>query len=495
VTGLAPILTVAVIRAVEARHAADGLMERAGAAAAGVARELATGRRGPIVVLAGPGNNGGDGFVVARTLAAQFFEVVVMFRGDAARLPAHAASALAALTASGVAPVRDPPSGVPALVVDALFGIGLARAPAGEYAALIEWSAACGAPILALDVPSGLNADTGRPFTPAIRADATATFIASKPGLCTGAGLDHAGEVTVHSLGLAVDERDRPGFLLDWASLAAALPSALRRTHRDVHKGTFGTLAIVGGHDGMIGAPILAGRAALKTGAGKVRIGFAAQARPAVDWGAPELMLGGADAVLEASADVLVVGPGLGADARAHALVANAVRAPVPLVLDADALNVIAADAALRAAVRGRSAPTLATPHPAEAARLLGIDTAGVSSDRLAAALEIARDLGAFTVLKGAGSVLASPDGRFDINATGGPALASGGSGDVLSGMLGALLAQGLAPHDALRYAVCLHGAAADRLVAEGVGPVGLVASELPDAARALLNAAARPGG
>ena len=491
-TGLAPILTVAGIRAVEARHAGDGLMERAGAAAAGVARELATGRRGPIVVLAGPGNNGGDGFVVARTLAAQFFEVIVVFRGDAARLPADAARALAALTASGILPVPDPPPGLPALVVDALFGIGLARAPAGEYAALIEWSAGCGAPILALDVPSGLDADTGRPFNPAVRADATATFIALKPGVCTGAGLDHAGKVTLHPLGIAVDARDRPGSLLDWPSLAAALPPALCRMQHDVHKGTFGTLAIIGGHDGMIGAPILAGRAALKTGAGKVRIGFAAQARPAVDWGAPELMLGAADAVLEAAADVVVAGPGLGVDAQAHALVTHAVRAAVPLVLDADALNVIAADAALRAAVRGRTAPTLTTPHPAEAARLLGTDSAGVSSDRLAAALAIARDLRAFTVLKGGGSVLALPDGRFDVNATGGPALASGGSGDVLSGMLGAMLAQGLAPRDALRYAVCLHGAAADRLVADGVGPVGVAASELPEAARALLNAAGR---
>ena len=488
-TDTAPILPVAGIRAVEARHRTAGLMERAGAAAAEVARGMSAGHAGPIVVLAGPGNNGGDAFVVARLLSQAFFDVVVVFRGDPQRLPPDAFAAHATLAAAGLRTQAALPAGKPALVVDGLFGIGLARAPAPDDAALIAWAANSEARILALDVPSGVNADTGAAFDTAVRADATATFIALKPGLCTGGGLDRAGVVSLHTLGVTIEASDRPGRLLEWAGLARALPAALRRDRRDVHKGTFGTLAIVGGTDGMAGAPILAGRAALKTGAGKVLVGIATSTRPAVDWDAPELMLRSADAALASGADVLVVGPGLGLGPDARTFVERAARMNVPIVLDADALNLVARDAALRATVRGRAAPTLITPHPGEAARLLAVDNARIAADRLAAAHALAQDLRASCVLKGAGSVLAYPDGSFDINASGGPALATAGSGDVLAGMLGALLAQGLEPHDALRIGVCLHGAAADRLVSGGTGPVGLVASELADAARALVNA------
>ncbi len=486
-----PILPVAGVRAVEARHGTAGLMERAGAAAAEVARGLAAGRRGPVVVLAGPGNNGGDAFVVARCLAATFFDVVTVFRGDAQRLPPAAAAAHSALAAAGLRTRPEVPGEAPSLVVDGLFGIGLKRPLTAEYAALTAWAAGARAPVLALDVPSGIDADTGIAHTGAVRADATATFIALKPGLCTGAGLEHAGRVSLHALGVTIDPSEHAGTLLEWAQLAQALPPPLRRDRRNVHKGTFGTVAIVGGADGMVGAPILAGRAAQKTGAGKVLIGFVAEAPPPVDWVAPELMLRSADAVLASGADVFVVGPGLGIDAAARGLVARAAQLDTPLVLDADALNLLARDDALRSAVRARTAATLITPHPAEAARLLGIDTARIADDRLGAAHALAAQFDAFTVLKGAGSVLAHPVGGFDINASGGPALSTAGSGDVLSGMLGALLAQGLDPRTALQFGVCLHGAAADRRVAEGHGPLGLAASELADALRALLNAAA----
>ena len=275
--------------------------------------------------------------------------------------------------------------------------------------------------------PSGVDADTGAAFAAAVRADATATFIAFKPGLCTGAGLDRAGVVSLHSLGVAIDASDRPGSLLEWAGISRTLPDALRRDRRNVHKGTFGTVTIVGGAEGMAGAPVLAGRAALKTGAGKVQIGFATATRPAVDWSAPELMLRSADAALAGGADVLVVGPGLGVERDAHRLVEAAARMSVPLVLDADALNLVARDVALRALVRGRAAPTLITPHPAEAARLLGVDHARIAADRLAAARTLAQDLGASCVLKGAGSVLAYPDGGFDINAERRPRARDGG--------------------------------------------------------------------
>jgi hydroxyethylthiazole kinase-like uncharacterized protein yjeF len=190
-------------------------------------------------------------------------------------------------------------------------------------------------------------------------------------------------------------------------------------------------------------------------------------------------------------ADAIVIGPGLGTSSAARDLVAAAIATAVPLVLDADALNLVAADAALRAALRSRHAPRVMTPHPAEAARLRATDVTDVQRDRCAAARALANEFGAHVVVKGGGSVLAHPDGRYDINASGNPALATAGTGDVLSGMLGALVAQRIDAADALRIGVCLHGAAADALVAKGVGPLGVPASMIADAARDLVNAAA----
>jgi hydroxyethylthiazole kinase-like uncharacterized protein yjeF len=259
-----------------------------------------------------------------------------------------------------------------------------------------------------------------------------------------------------------------------------------------VHKGNFGTLGVVGGSDGMVGAAVIAARAALYLGAGKIWVGLSASGPPAVDWAQPELMLRSAEAVLEGGADALVVGPGLGTSDRARSLLAQALAVAAPIVLDADALNLLAADTALARAVTARRAPTALTPHPAEAARLLAATTAAVQSDRLAAALEIAAKFGAGVVLKGAGSVLAFADGTWAINASGNAGLASGGTGDALSGMLGALLAQAVPLKEGLQIAVCLHGAAADALVADSMGPLGVTASELAPAARRLVNAAAQ---
>lgn len=485
-----PVYRCTDLRGIEIGAKNAPLMERAGLAAAEVARAMIGERDGRVLVLAGPGNNGGDAFVSARRLREAFFDVVVVFCGDPRRLPTDAADAQRAFIAAGGTTV----SAIPAtwrgsLIVDGLFGIGLARPVSAEYASMVEYANASSIPILALDVPSGLDADTGFAHGPTIRATATATFIALKPGLLTGDGIDCSGELSVHSLGLA-PEASAPakGHRLDWAALAAALPVVLTRRTRNVHKGTFGTLAIVGGADGMVGAPLLAGRAALHAGAGKVWIGILATKRPAVDWGQPELMLRAADQVLGAGADALICGPGLGTSVAAQALVAQAIAERVPLVLDADALNAIATDPALAAAVARRVSPTLATPHPAEAARLLGVATAVVQRDRLGAAQTLATKLNAALVVKGAGSVLAYPDGCWDINASGNSGLASAGTGDVLTGLAGAFLAQGLDAKTALRAAVCLHGAAADRCVRDGRGPVGLTAAELPPAARALLN-------
>ena len=463
-------------------------MERAGAAAAEQAVRMLAKRGGRVIVLAGPGNNGGDAFVVARRLRAAFFEVITVFLADPGRLPADAASAHAAYRAAGGTTTRTLPEGRGALIIDGLFGIGLTRPLSAEYAALVDAVRTRSEPVLALDVPSGLDADTGNVFPASIRATATATFIAWKPGLLTGDGMDHCGDLELHTLGIDLADDASLGRRLDWPAIAASLPDVLRRQTRNVHKGSFGTLAIVGGARGMVGAAILAGRAAVRMGAGKVRIGFASTDRPTVDWLAPELMLRGADETLRGDADAVVIGPGLGAGEAARKLVGAAIALPQPLVVDADALNVLARDASLSRKLRLRTAPTWVTPHPAEAARLARVTTQDISSDRVAAAVELARELNACVVLKGAGSVLAYPEGTFDINASGGPALASGGTGDVLSGILGALAAQRVEPRTALRIAVCLHGAAADWLVARGVGPLGVTASEIADAARVLVN-------
>jgi len=489
---LAPVYRSTELRVIEASARDLPLMERAGLAAAEMARKMAGERGGAVLVLAGPGNNGGDAFVVARQLRQWFFVPTVVFRSDPSKLPADAAAARRAYLDAGGTTVAEIPAGWRgALIVDGLFGIGLARALSSEYAAMVEAANASGVPILALDVPTGLDADTGVAQRAAIRAMATATFLALKPGLLTGPDCELCGTVSVHDLGVDIDAAGASGHSLEWPVLAVALPEVLRRRARNAHKGTFGTLAILGGAAGMYGAPLLAGRAALQMGAGKVWIGYVAADHPQVEDAQPELMLRSADRVMGAGASAMVCGPGLGTERAAAAMLVRAIVAPVPLVLDADALNLIAASPDLAATVAARSAPTLATPHPAEAARLLRKSVAEVQADRIASAHSIATLLRAAVVLKGAGSVLAHPDGTWDINASGNPALASAGTGDVLSGFTGAFLAQGIDAKMSLRLAVCVHGAAADACVAEGRGPVGLTASELIPSARALLNAAA----
>ena len=487
---LAPILTLDALRTLERAHANDGLMERAGLAAAELASAMLAARRGPVVVLAGPGNNGGDGFVCARHLRAKGFDVDVVFVADAARLPTDAAAAFRELQATGARFDSSPPDDAPALIIDALFGIGLSRPMGFPYADWAAWANASDAPILSLDIPSGLDAASGVAHEPAIRAAATATFIALKPGLLTCDGPDYCGDISLHAIGLE-DAINASGVRLEWRPLSRDLPPILGRRERKAHKGTFGRACIVGGAEGLVGAALLAGRAAIRLGAGRVVVGLAARNPPLVDWGSAELMLREATTVGD-DYDAWIVGPGLGGGERAQAIVERIVRYPQPIVVDADGLNAVAANPSLRDLVAARDSPTLATPHPAEAARLLGCKTEDVQANRVHAAIELAKILHAHVVLKGTGSIVMRPDGTFDINATGNPGLATAGSGDVLAGILGALLAQGVDAAQALRIGVCLHGAAADMLVAKGVGPLGLTASEVIDAARALVNEATR---
>ncbi len=484
-----PIYTSAGIRAVEADFLATAdppLMERAGAAAADIASGLLAGRSGKTLILAGPGNNGGDGAVVARLLHAAGVPVTVVFAGDPARLPSDARNAFEALQAGGAEVVARPPEGdePPALAVDALFGIGLARPLDGRYAEWVRWLNRRRCPVLAIDIPSGLDADTGGVLGAAVRATHTVTFIALKPGLLTRDGPDHCGRITVHELDLPLARAAAPEGYTNAPGLFAA---QTKPRLRNSHKGLMGDAGIIGGAAGMVGAAILAGRAALKLGAGRMFVGLLAPEAPAHDVQQPELMLRAPRSVLDL-ATVLAVGPGLGQSEAARALLAEAVVREVPLVLDADALNLVAAHSVLARWVARRAAPTLITPHPAEAARLLGRDTAAVQANRIAAALDLARRFNSLTVLKGCGSVLAAPDGRWWINTNGNPGMASAGMGDVLSGIACALLAQHWPAVAALQGAVYLHGAAADALVGQDVGPIGLAAGELIEPARRLLN-------
>jgi hydroxyethylthiazole kinase-like uncharacterized protein yjeF len=479
-----PILSAQTLRAVEARHASaePPLMERAGAAAARIATAMLAGKSGPVLVLAGPGNNGGDAFVAARLLRAAGHHVTLCFVDDAARLPVDAAKAHAAWLAAGGVCTGEFPDGHLALIIDGLFGIGLSRAVVGPHADWIEKANASASPILALDTPSGLNAKTGHLTGPTIRATRTATFIALKPGLLTGDGPDHCGRIDVCDLDLSnALTRLSDGLPIHPALFRASLEPRARNSH----KGSYGNVAIVGGAPGMAGAALLAGRAALKLGTGRVYVGMIE--RLPVDPLQPELMLRAPEEAI-AAATVIAVGPGLGQSAAAHALVGASLASELPLVIDADGLNLLAGDAALTQRVAVRPAPTFLTPHPTEAARLLGSTTATVQADRRRAALELARRTGAHVALKGCGTIVATPDGCWFINTNGNPGLASAGSGDVLTGMLAALLAQGWQPLAALLGAVHLHGAAADACVAAGQGPIGLTAGELIEPARRLLN-------
>ena len=486
-----PIYSVAGIRAIEARAlpgAVPPLMERAGAAAARLALQLTDGPAA-VLIACGPGNNGGDGFVLARHLRRAGLAVRVAFAGDPAHLPADAAAAHAAWLAEGgtTSPTLPPaPRGGWSLVVDALFGIGLQRPLAGLYA---DWIATLNGepcPRLALDIPSGLDADSGRRLGPCFDATHTLSFIALKPGLLTLDGPDQCGEVHIDTLALEPEAIARP----DGREITPALFAAhLQPRRRNSHKGSYGDAALIGGAPGMVGAAVLAGRAAASLGAGRVLVGLLDPAALPVDILRPELMFRPARELLaDPGLSAIGIGPGLGQSDAARALLATALTHPTPLALDADALNLVATDAGLRQTLAGRALPAVLTPHPAEAARLLACTTAEVQADRIAAATDIAARLSAWVVLKGCGSIVAAPDGRWWINTTGHPAMGSAGMGDVLTGLLTALLARGWPAGDALLAAVHLHGLAGEHLCAAEAIDSGLLADELAPAARRCFN-------
>lgn len=485
-----PIYPVAAIRSIEAvviPTARPSLMERAGRAVAEDAVRLTLDRPGPVLIACGPGNNGGDGFVMARHLLTAGRHVVVAFAGDATKLPPDAAAAHGAWRARGGVTTSDLPA-APAegwsLVVDALFGIGLQRPLEGRYRTWVETLNTQQCRRLALDIPSGIDADNGRVLGVAFRATHTSTFIALKPGLLTLDGPDHAGEILVQRL-----EIDPRSFLQPQGE--TVVPSLFRGylqpRRKNCHKGVFGDVAIIGGAAGMVGAALLAGRAAVKLGAGRVLVGLLDRHGPAVDFVTPELMMRTPETLLDCSPAV-AIGPGMGQSDAAVGLLGAAILQPTPMVVDADGLNLLGRFPDLRAAMANREAPTVLTPHPAEAGRILGCTTAQVQADRIAAATRLAREFHAVVVLKGCGSIIATPQGRWYINTSGHGGLATAGSGDVLTGLLITLLAQHWPAQQAALAAVHLHGRAAEWLTEQGTGPIGLAAGELVDAARHVFN-------
>ncbi len=502
------LYSVAQIREIEAAyfkaHPKSSLMQRAGEAVAALAIDLIAKHKlkKSVLVIAGTGNNGGDAWVAARVLQIQKIKVHVLQVGvqkniEAASKKAHEAY----IAAKGIIALNTAPALEFGLIIDGIFGIGLSKAPTGDFRDAIRFSnqkrEKFGTKILAIDIPSGLSADTGIAFADTINADATITFLGAKLGLYTADGTDHCGKIYINSLD--VDSNESNGSLLNEHDMAELIVQ--RRNNS--HKGTYGNVGIIGGAAGMVGAAVLAARAALHMGPGKVYAGLIAGDTMTFDAINPEIMIRrAADVAEDKNITAFAIGMGAGEGKPVKALLAEILATNKPVLIDADALAFVnientnpSIDKANEAKMAENVRPALSlknniilTPHPGEAARLLKITTAEVQADRVQAALNIAKRASAIVVLKGAGTVIATPEGDYFINTTGNPGMASGGMGDALSGMIAAFLAQGLTPLNAAKLGVYLHGAAADCAAHHGMGPNGLTASEVIFEARTLLN-------
>jgi len=497
------VLTAAAMREVDRRaieeigipsmvlmeNAAIGVVEAVG-------EEFAAARS--VLVLCGPGNNGGDGLAVARHLDARGYRVAAWLAVPGASLGGDAAAQLEICRRQGVE-LRELDGDLPDgaldgwdLVVDALFGTGLTRPLEGRMAELVEAVNAACAPVLAVDLPSGLDASLETPPGPAIEADLTVAFAAPKIAHVLPPACERVGRLAVADLGI-------PAGLVEWADgdvellEAERLAPALSRRPAAAHKGHFGHLLVVAGSEGKSGAAILAARAAVAAGAGLVTVAAPRPIVAVVEAGSHESMTlplavegdgglaaGGLESALAAAAerDALAVGPGLGTAPATREWVRRLVLdSTSPLVLDADGLNAFAGRAA---ELRERAGPAVLTPHPGELARLLAVEPAEVLAERLTAARRAAELSGAIVVLKGFRTLVADPEGGVAVNPTGNPGMATGGTGDVLTGMIGALLAGGLDAMLAAELGVYLHGLAGDRAAGER-GEISLRASDLID--------------
>lgn len=494
--------------------ASYSLMTRAGEAVAD-----ATMRRWPdrvragVVIVAGRGNNGGDGMVVARRLAESGAQVRVILLGSAGELRSDARRAYddwvsadrRVIEAASEQAVTSALANSAGIIIDAIFGTGLNAEVKGLARHAVREINRAAAIVSAVDIASGVNADTGAIMGAAVEADLTITFGAAKFGHVSYPGAACCGALEVADIGFApaaLAELGATGCYLEAAEVAPLLKPRIANSH----KGTYGHPLIVAGSRGKAGAALLASRGALRMGAGLVTAAIPESVAAMVAAGQAELMteampdlnghFDGARtidrlAALVSGMTALVVGPGIGVSNGTHELVAwladNPDKSSQPLVLDADGLNVLAALGPAR--LKRSARPTILTPHPGEMARLLGSSTAEVNADRISSAGRLAQMTGAYVLLKGNRSVIAGPRGELGINSSGNPGMATAGMGDTLSGMLGALMGQGLEPFEALKLGVFLHGFAADR-VASRRGPVGYLAGdvidELPDAMAAL---------
>lgn len=466
-----------------------------------------------IAIFCGPGNNGGDGLALARQLLTRGYEVAIYLATFGRALANDCARQLEICQAMelGIVELGDDWREAAAraagadLVVDALFGTGLDRPLRAPFADLIEWLNALPAPRLAVDIPSGLDAGKAHLIGPAIRADATVTFAAPKLAHMLLPAAEWVGELSVADLGVPFDLSPCAEGDLE-VSTAEELAHGLEPRSTGAHKGEFGHLLLVAGSRGKAGAAILAARAAVRGGAGLVTVATVESAWPALASAVPEAMsLPGAEdasgglhfsalAELLAAArsrNVLAVGPGLGGSPGTVQLIRSLVQEAkdLPLVLDADGLNAFAGELAELAK---RRAVTILTPHPGELGRLLGCSAVEIEADRLASVRRAAKLSQAIVVLKGARTLIGLPGGEVTINTTGSSAMASGGSGDVLTGLLAARLAQGDEPAFAARLAVHLHGLAGDLAVAAGFTPAvpaGVLADHLQQAYEKLRQA------
>lgn len=465
------------------------LMERAGRAVLRAVLEVAGGRYGRrITIVCGPGNNGGDGFVVARLARREGCSVRCVFVGDPSRVKGDPAHHLELFRSAGGRTYGLEPDSLEHsdVIVDALFGTGFHGAARGAPAAAIDAMNSSVAPVVAIDIPSGVDGATGAADGPAVWAAVTVAMAALKVGTAVPPGAIHAGRIEVADIGIAV--QDTGISLSEAADVAALLP----RRAVDSHKRSSGSVALLGGSAGMSGAIILAARAAMRAGAGYATVGVTQGVEAVVSVAAPEILTRvvsdsdvlGPDAldafkdVIE-RADVLAIGPGLGASQpQAGLLEAVLRRVEVPVVVDADGLNVLAGDTA---ALAGHTAPIVVTPHPGELSRLLGVSTAAVQNDRIGSARSAAERFGCVVVLKGFRSLIADPSGHLVVNPTGGPELATAGTGDVLTGVVAALIGGGLDPFEAAWAATYVHGLAGS-IAAQSKGTTGVVAGDVADA-------------
>jgi hydroxyethylthiazole kinase-like uncharacterized protein yjeF len=499
-------------RAIEERGISGRvLMENAGKAVADLIRRAIGEPSGArAIVFSGGGNNGGDGFVVARHLAQWGMMVRIVLAARAAEVSGDAAYHLDAARKAGV-PIGELPREISwhsnrdalftaamgaDVLVDALLGTGIRGEVGGIIGQLIDLINASHAArrnlVVAVDIPSGIHSDTGEVCGRAVAADHTVTMGLPKLGLVVGEGIAHAGPVTVADIGFPQDLIAESTYEAEFMEREWA-DSVVPRRRADAHKGDLGRVAVIAGSVGMTGAAALTSMAALRMGAGLVTLGVPASlndimevkvtevmTRPLPETSARTLSIAAREAALSFAheADVVIMGPGLARHEETVSVVRELIGAVErPLVLDADGLNALAGDPT---PLKSRKAPTICTPHPGEMGRLLGVSTGEVQGNRLGSAKRAAAELDCIMVLKGARTIIATPDGQARINPTGNPGMASGGTGDVLTGMIGGLLAQGPAPFDAAAAAVFFHGLAADHAAEKKTEPC-LIAGDIID--------------